>query len=425
MTRQMGVILYGPPASGKDTVTSALHRHDKRFEQYQRMKVGPGRITGYRMGTAEDLARLTAGGEVLYTNRRYSAVYAIDRPELDRLLEAGRIPVVHIGQPEAAEALITALPTVRWTTVELWSPREVAAARIEARGTGDTPERLQAWEETPRLTSADLQIDTSRTDPDAASRLIADRVWAWTAVVPVLHLVSDDGTVDLSNTERYAEIASATWVDRFLINGSTTRGDQLSRDERTAVLDIWANAVGPDRVLACSWNQADLTAATERGVVPMAVLRNLDSPDALLQFLQSLPGGATIYSHPSLFGPSISPLAVRQAAQAGCLPTGGKLAKVTLAEISEIHSAAPGFDLWDGSSRRIQQSLDAGADGIVATPLAALLAAEFPSKDVESVQNSVNRTQTELDQLPGRPERRAHLLKQIRANLATSSIAGR
>ncbi|GAB4590361.1 hypothetical protein [Nocardia sp. IFM 10818] len=308
MTSSVGVILYGPPASGKDTVTAALCRHDFRFEQYQRLKVGPGRTEGYRMGTAEELAQLAESGQILYTNRRYSAVYAIDRPEIERLLGSGRIPVVHVGQPEAINELTTALHAIRWIVVELWCPRMIAADRIEARGTGDSIERMQAWDETPRLSAPDLRIDTAETAPEAAAELIATASSKpWTVVVPTLHLVQTDGTINVPGTRRYAEIASATWVDLFLINGSTTRGDQLSLDERTALLDIWVNAVGPERVLACAWTPDDMTAAIDRGTTPMAVVQPQGAPDRLLQFFHSLPAGATIYSHPGLFGGGCQP----------------------------------------------------------------------------------------------------------------------
>ena len=40
-----GVLLYGPPAVGKDTITRHLERIGP-FEQFRRLKCGPGRSTG-------------------------------------------------------------------------------------------------------------------------------------------------------------------------------------------------------------------------------------------------------------------------------------------------------------------------------------------------------------------------------------------
>jgi len=36
-----GVLLYGPPAAGKDTVSAALIAVDARYVLFERLKVGP------------------------------------------------------------------------------------------------------------------------------------------------------------------------------------------------------------------------------------------------------------------------------------------------------------------------------------------------------------------------------------------------
>ncbi|WP_082853971.1 MULTISPECIES: kinase [Nocardia] len=171
-----GVLLYGPPASGKDTVTAALSRLDPQFQLFERLKDGPGRTTGYRMISPERFDQLRDSGDLIWTNTRYRARYAIDRSGLLQLLEAGRIPVVHAGQPEAISAVVAATPAVSWTVVALRVDRDAAISRIAARATGDFAERLAAWDETPSLTSPALTIDTTRTPPDAAASLIRSTV---------------------------------------------------------------------------------------------------------------------------------------------------------------------------------------------------------------------------------------------------------
>lgn len=174
-----GVLLYGGPAVGKDTVTTALSGLDSRFRLFQRLKAGPGRTAGYRMADLEEIARLRQAGEVLWENERYSAVYVVDRPELKRVLADGYFPVVHLGQQAAVEAIQAAAPTVRWAVVELWCPRPIAAARIEARGTGDTADRLRAWAETGHLRHPDLFIDTSLVSAVDAAEQIRQKVATW------------------------------------------------------------------------------------------------------------------------------------------------------------------------------------------------------------------------------------------------------
>lgn len=166
-----GVVLYGPPAAGKDTITTTLHRLDPRYVLFPRLKVGRGRTTGYRMTTAEELHALRERGEIIWENHRYGATYAIDRTELLQRLRI-HIPVLHAGQPEAVTAITQAVPRARWIRVALWCPRDIAEHRIRARNTGDPEERLHAWDTTPPLPDADLTINTATTPPQTAAEHI-------------------------------------------------------------------------------------------------------------------------------------------------------------------------------------------------------------------------------------------------------------
>jgi guanylate kinase len=159
------VILYGPPAAGKDTVTKALTRLDKSYRLYRRLKVGAGRTTGYRMTTSPHVNALRSAGSAVWETRRYDALYVVDRVSLIDML-AVCIPVLHLGQVEAVKAVTTALPpATQWVTVWLWCPRDIAAARITERGTGDTASRLRAWDETAPLPDADISINTADVHP--------------------------------------------------------------------------------------------------------------------------------------------------------------------------------------------------------------------------------------------------------------------
>src|SRR5690606_7190599 len=92
-----GVILYGPPASGKDTITAELARQDARYTLLAKLKVGTGRTAGYRQVSAADLDKLRSAGRLVVETHRYGNVYAIDRDDVTALVEADRIPVVHMG----------------------------------------------------------------------------------------------------------------------------------------------------------------------------------------------------------------------------------------------------------------------------------------------------------------------------------------
>ncbi|MEU3522185.1 guanylate kinase [Streptomyces sp. NPDC006654] len=170
------MILYGPPAAGKDTVTAALAELSPLYALFERFKVGSGKSDGYRMGSAEQLLALEAAGDVVYANRRYGNVYAIDRPGLDTAFEAG-VPVVHLGQVNGIRALVDGY-TADWSAVLLWCPKQETARRSAGRGDRDTAARLAAWEATQEDLDArpdmvwDLTVDTSVTSPEDSARLI-------------------------------------------------------------------------------------------------------------------------------------------------------------------------------------------------------------------------------------------------------------
>lgn len=170
-----GVILYGPPAAGKDTVTRALCALDERYDLFLRLKAGPGRTAGYRLATEHQLDKLRRQGDIIWENRRYGAVYVVDRPTLASYLGKG-IPILHLGQIEAVKAVTYAASNARWLVTYLWCPRDIAAARIAERGTGDASARLTAWDETKPLLDAGLQINTAQVSPEDAAQAIHGRL---------------------------------------------------------------------------------------------------------------------------------------------------------------------------------------------------------------------------------------------------------
>lgn len=170
------VILYGPPAAGKDTVTKALTRLDESYRLYRRLKVGAGRTVGYRMTTLSHVDALRSVGAVVWETRRYGALYVVDRASLAEMLTVC-IPVLHLGQVEAVKTVTGALAT-QWVTAWLWCPRDVAARRIAKRGTGDAAARLRAWDETEPLLEVDISVNTAEVHPTDAAVAIHCRVQA-------------------------------------------------------------------------------------------------------------------------------------------------------------------------------------------------------------------------------------------------------
>ncbi|WLQ53786.1 guanylate kinase (plasmid) [Streptomyces poriferorum] len=176
MNLRQGLVLFGPPAAGKDTVNAALTELNSKYLQFARLKVGTGKSAGYRMGTTKDLRELEAAGAVLYANARYGNTYVIDRPGVDAAFTAG-VPAIHLGQIEGVRALTKSYPA-DWSVVLLWCSREVTAQRSAGRGDADTAARLAAWDATLDDLIAhpdmvwDLTVDTTAAAPQDAARLI-------------------------------------------------------------------------------------------------------------------------------------------------------------------------------------------------------------------------------------------------------------
>jgi hypothetical protein len=221
----------------------------------------------------------------------------------------------------------------------------------------------------------------------------------------------------------YAKRAAATWVDAFLLSGSTTRGDLLSAADRASLIDQWLGYLPAHRLIACCWTDQDVREAAKRQVPAMVVMRGLESRQAALDLFASLPTGTYVYSHPMYSPTTLDAALAAAAAAAGVLPAGGKIAKIGLADIAELRAATgPGFRLWDGSSRNIAARLQAGAEGVIATPLCHL-PTPFPPQDLPVLQASLDHVQAELDALPTRPDR-TNLLLSYAFGDESSSLHG-
>ncbi|MEV4838618.1 guanylate kinase [Nonomuraea sp. NPDC049486] len=140
-----GIVLYGPPASGKSTVTAALTALDPRLVLLRKLKAGTWRGGEYEFVSFERLAELRAAGRLLVETRRYGNVYAVDRHQVEQTAMAGQVPVVHMGNIPDVGRLIEA---GRWLPVMLWVSRAVCEQRSRERGDNDTAQRLRAWDET-------------------------------------------------------------------------------------------------------------------------------------------------------------------------------------------------------------------------------------------------------------------------------------
>ncbi|GII26519.1 dihydrodipicolinate synthase family protein [Planosporangium mesophilum] len=233
-------------------------------------------------------------------------------------------------------------------------------------------------------------------------------------MVPVLTLRNADGSVDHGACGAYAERAGGTWLDLFLVSGTIGGGETSTTEERRRVLEVWTERVSPERLLACVWTPDDLMHAAECGVRPIVVLRSHADATALGTFLAQLPAGAFVYSHPKYSPATFTPTVAAVARQAGVLPAGGKICKVSLDDVAQLRAATgEPFQLYDGRCRHVARSVAAGATGVVAVPLCTL-PADLPDRDdAVPLQRTIDRTQSLIDARPGLQERVEMLTAQL------------
>jgi len=242
-------------------------------------------------------------------------------------------------------------------------------------------------------------------------------------VVPALSFATH-GRLDRDAVRRYAERAAGTWVDVFLLSGSTTRGDLLTVADRAALLDLWLDVLPASRLMACCWVAEDVAEAEDRGMAPMAVMHDVPAPSQALDLFAALPRHAFVYSHPMYGGVVLDPTLAETAATAGVLPAGGKIAKIPVDGIAALRQATGAdFRLWDGSSRHVEASIRAGASGVIATPL-SMLPNPFPDRDITLLQQALTKIQGALDALPTRADRTAWPTGRVGSPLSFPSAVG-
>ncbi|NYF57885.1 maleylpyruvate isomerase N-terminal domain-containing protein [Micromonospora purpureochromogenes] len=78
---------------------------------------------------SEFASTYTANDEIVWENHRYYALYVVDRPSLLQGLTTG-VPVVHLGQRPAVDAVTAAVSAARWFVVYLWCPRGLRSSEL-------------------------------------------------------------------------------------------------------------------------------------------------------------------------------------------------------------------------------------------------------------------------------------------------------
>ena len=238
-------------------------------------------------------------------------------------------------------------------------------------------------------------------------------------MVPPLTLWNSDGQIDCGATAAYAQRAAESWIDLFMLSGSIGEGKTSLSKARRRTLEVWLDHVPTGRLLSCVWSPEDYDYLRDLGVRPVVVLQDLEDVDALQKLLADIPTGSFIYSHPDYSSITLTPSIAKQAALAGTLPAGAKISKISLEDIREIRIALGNdhFSLFDGRSRHIESSIQAGATGVVVVPL-CLIPNDLPDRsELAKLQAMIDKIQASVDAETGISAQAKMLTQILRASL--------
>lgn len=377
-----GLVLFGPPASGKDTVTQVLSRVHPRFRLFEKLKLGTGRSAGYRMATEEDLRAIQSSGGLLSEVKRYGNSYFIDQKELDRLEHEGFIPVVHTA--DLAEASLISRRR-GWVSCCLWVSRREARCRLMERGDVQVEERLALRSQMLRMLTStmprfDALLITDQLRPEETARRLlsvsqgnADLrpvIEDPELIVPVPTLRDGEGLVDWKANIAYASAVGHTSTC-VLVAGTTGEGLSLTDVEHERLAAIWTEACGQPRVVLghLTGRPKSVSGDDPRPLV----VPDLPGWRGLEQLADTLPQ-AVAYSRrdlgwtiPDGIGTGIhTPFGVKVSGE-HALETGAALSP-----------SSQGLRLWHGATATAAEAFSLYADGVVLSSLAAAATRELP-----------------------------------------------
>jgi len=179
------LLLSGTPASGKDTVTSALIGLNNRFIHFKKHRGSekPKEDNTYIHVDNEEFKILINQGAFIQHHGRYGRHYGVALSRLESHWAAGEIPIIHVGRYENIAPFKDANIEVR--SILLIVDKTETESRLKVRHPGDEEEvkkRIAAYQEerdelAERIRSGvkldfDLILDNSGNDPKQVAHQI-------------------------------------------------------------------------------------------------------------------------------------------------------------------------------------------------------------------------------------------------------------
>lgn len=183
-----GVVLAGPPASGKRTVTFALTSLRRSYASFPALTVAHRARVAAEQTTRRHLDELRAWAQLFHEFTSDGIRFAYERERLNNLREQGRIPIACVDDGDVLQAFEREADD--WLQILLWCPRDEAERRLArtwfAHEKQRTPDRssMRRWDRSEKK----LLRDTRR----FTLSIRTDRLNA-VQVAQIVHLAAQSG----------------------------------------------------------------------------------------------------------------------------------------------------------------------------------------------------------------------------------------
>ena len=148
------ILLCGPPASGKDTITTLLARKNNIFRHFRKHRVPPrengkNNPPSYIRVSIDEYLTMIRDNEFVQFHQRYGRFYGVSRKTLEKHLRDGQIPIIHTGKVYDLMELDASFGN-NSAKILLWESKENIRERLKLRHPGDPREiqrRLQSYDD--------------------------------------------------------------------------------------------------------------------------------------------------------------------------------------------------------------------------------------------------------------------------------------
>ncbi len=179
------ILLCGPPASGKDSITEAICKIDEGFYHFKKHRAINGKTYMHRNNyidiTKDEFKKMIENDEFIQYHERYNRYYGISKKAMADGISKNLNMIIHTGRIENLQELKKKI-NENTISILLWAPMDILRQRLVKRHHNNENEisrrLIAAQEEFIDLTKIDLKksfdaiIKTTDPQKDIALKLI-------------------------------------------------------------------------------------------------------------------------------------------------------------------------------------------------------------------------------------------------------------